>query len=92
MRWFIIFAPLTIMMIEAETESDAIDAALAKTGFITKPWVANGWRIREATEQDLHQYAAWADGYRGSQPTEKTVKQRTGKRRRRTTQERLFGA
>lgn len=88
-KW-IVFAGLSIAVVEASSPETAKEVVLAKMGLDHKPWLAKEWRARLASEYDLRRYAALADNVRGPQPTEKTARERAGKRRRKTVAERLF--
>lgn len=81
---YLVHAGLSIILVEqANSEGDARKKALAKVGLQYKPYLARGWKIRRASEDDLRAYAAHAEGYRPSQPTHKSAK-------RKTVQERLL--
>ena len=87
---WIVFAGFSVTIIEGVFGYEkAKKAALEKFGLEAKPYLAKRWIIRPPTEAELRQYAAMADGYRGSQPTAKTAP-KPGKPVKKTVQERLL--
>jgi hypothetical protein len=83
--WWIVYAGLSVTMVEAVTYKEAKKAALAHFGFEHKPYLARDWKIRVACDEEKKRYAALADAYRRSQKTASTAKRTT-----KTAKERLF--
>lgn len=87
---WLVFAGLSITVVEAHTEELARKTAITKLGVEHKPYLARDWTVRRPRdEEELARYAAHADGYRPAQPTVKTAP-RPGKKPKKTTKERLF--
>lgn len=68
---------LLFMVVRAPTAEDAAKQALKTLGFEHKPYLGDQLVVRLATDEELREYAALAEGHRKSQPTVKSVKRKT---------------
>ena len=88
---WIVYMGFSIGVVEhADSEALARQQMERDMGTENKPWIARRWTVRMATEEELRQYAAWADGYRPSEATAKTAKRAATKKPRKSVQERLL--
>lgn len=83
-RNWLVVAPLNKAVVPAEDEEAAKLLVLRNAGLGNKPYLARDWSVREATAEEIKRYAVWADNWRPSQSTAKTVK-----RPRRPVEDRL---
>lgn len=77
-RYWMVVAPLTKILVQAPDRETALEKTLALQPHTKgKRWLAVGWDVHEATEEELREYAALAEAHRKSQPTAKTIKRKT---------------
>lgn len=84
--WWLVTAPLNEFPVEAGSEQEARRKALQHTKLTHKPYLADRWTFRVATEEDKREYAQSADAHRPAEPTLKTAKRKTKR-----PSDRLFG-
>jgi hypothetical protein len=73
---WIIFAGTSVTIERADTSEEARKKLLASLPSHQrhKPWLADRWTVRPATEEEVRRYAAFADAKRPAEPTLKTTK------------------
>jgi hypothetical protein len=76
--WWIVKAPLNVMMVEAGSVEQAKEKALALAKLAHKPYLADGWEARPSTAEERRIYAHLMDATkRPSEPTLRTAKRKT---------------